>query len=299
MLAVKLLKAIEEKMAADGGALYRTLLRDEMAKLEDAYKGLDDPFRSHLGASQIGRACERELWYKFNWAHLSQGRPQMLRLWNRGHLEEGRFIALIKMVGVEFVSLDANGQQLKISDHMGHYGGSKDGHGINWPDLAPGVPALGEFKTHNDKSFEHLKSMMLREAKWEHYVQMQEYMWYDRLQWGVYMAVNKNNDEIYAELIESDPMVAKRYAERAGNIIAATFAPPKINSNPGWYQCQFCDERPVCHLNAPVEVNCRTCRFSQPWQDKTWFCHQDQTYIDPRLARQGCRKHEFKPDLVR
>lgn len=58
----------------------------------------DEP-RSHLGASLIGDDCQRKLWYQFRWITISHPEPRLKRLFNRGHLEEDRFIDYLRGIG--------------------------------------------------------------------------------------------------------------------------------------------------------------------------------------------------------
>ena len=44
--------------------------------------------RAHLGASMIGRECNRALWYGFRWATVPNFPGRVLRLFKRGHDEE-------------------------------------------------------------------------------------------------------------------------------------------------------------------------------------------------------------------
>ena len=48
-----------------------------------------DGFREHLGASVIGRECDRALWYEFRWITRAAQGGRMLRLFETGRLEEG------------------------------------------------------------------------------------------------------------------------------------------------------------------------------------------------------------------
>jgi hypothetical protein len=50
----------------------------------DAHQG----FRLHLGASLIGKPCERSLWYDFRWTTVAQHPGRLLRLFETGQLEE-------------------------------------------------------------------------------------------------------------------------------------------------------------------------------------------------------------------
>lgn len=66
----------------------------------------EDEFRRHLGASIIGRDCEREIYYSHRWASPPSFEGRVLRLFNRGHEEEPRFIKWMRMIGIEFEDID-------------------------------------------------------------------------------------------------------------------------------------------------------------------------------------------------
>lgn len=274
MKAELTLNLINEKLFQDQGTLFRHHLRDCLAKLDDAYRPTSFPFREHLGASLIGRECARELWLSFRWATLPENDGRMIRLFNRGHLEEGRFLALLLMIGCEVWQLDEHGKQFRVSGHKGHFGGSLDAviRGIpECPDLA----ILAEFKTHGEKSFVKLGTEPLREVKFEHYVQMQIYMGRNGLDRGLYLAVNKNTDELYAEIIYFDSVIYERYDQRSAMIIDSVEPPLRINESPGWYKCKFCGQADVCHGLKTPHRNCRTCRWSTPVADGKWICENE------------------------
>lgn len=282
---------------ADQGASFRIELGKAVLDCPDAYRGHEDPFRKHLGASIIGRECAREVWYSFHWCKKKMFSGRMVRLFNRGHLEEARFIAILRAIGFEVWQTDGEGKQFKISDHNGHFGGSMDGVGRGCPDIPPGLPFVQEFKTHGDKSFQKLKAEGVMASKWEHYVQMQIYMGKNGLEWGLYFAVNKNDDELHAEVLRFDPAVYQRYLDRACLIIMANEPPPKINESPGWFKCRFCDMRGICHLGEPVEVNCRTCAFSNPALEGKWRCRANSIDLDGPQQLAGCSGYTKNPAL--
>lgn len=195
----------------------------------------------------------------------------MLRLFNRGHLEEGRFIALLKMIGCEVWSHTPDGKQFRVSDHDGHMGGGLDAVVRGLPEY-PGDAVLAEFKTHNDKSFTKLLIEGVRAVKFEHYVQMQIYMGKMGLPRAIYFATNKNDDELHAEWVEFDNETFQRFMDRSGIIIRSPQAPKKINESPGWFKCKFCDEAPVCHNGVEPDHNCRTCNHVELGPEGTWIC---------------------------
>lgn len=272
------------------------------------------PFRSHLGGSMIGRQCEREIWYSFRWAKRPEHKGRILRLFGRGHLEEFRFVKYLLCVGAEVrayserlvyhdasdsystlewesdvdeqltdvtndaahvARAEAQGVRLKqwrIIDADGHFGGSLDGIASNVPGLDGDV--LLEFKTHNAKSFAKLREDKVRLAKPEHYAQMQVYMHKRQLGVALYMAVNKNDDDLYCEVVPYDQAAAVEAIEKAKRIIAAKQPPERIGKTASWFGCKFCDYKATCHYGEPTMRNCRSCQFSEPVADGKWRCNR-------------------------
>lgn len=293
LLATKTLDAIEAAIHADQGGSFRENLGRVIPHMGDAFRGKDEGFRSHMGASLIGGECARSIWYGFNWAVKPKFKGQLLRLFNRGHLEEARFIACLLTIGVQVFQQDEKGNQFRISECGGHYGGSGDGVAIGIPDVPAGQPCLLEFKTHNDKSFAKLKAEGVRSAKFEHYVQMQQYMRKMGLACALYMAVNKNNDELYGEIVMLDIAVADQFLHRAIMLVPMREAPKRINESPGFYQCKWCDDYKVCHKKEAPERNCRTCAYSFPnTNDGQWYCNKPNLMTPCALPKEkqlvGC-----------
>jgi hypothetical protein len=299
--AEKTLQAIEEALVEDQGNEFRRLLRELMPTAEDAYRTDDSPYRSHLGASLIGKDCARDLWYTFHWATAKQFEGRILRLFNRGHLEEPRFLAMLKMIGCEVWFSDDKNKQYRISAHDGHFGGGLDTVVQGVPE-APTYPMLGEFKTHGDKSFSDLVKKGVRESKLQHYIQMQLYMGGYDLPASLYMAVNKNTDELYGEIIPFDEAVHEQYTDRAEAIIQAEKPPPRLSNNPTWFQCKFCDHHAVCHTNAPPDINCRTCQWSKPGPSGAWGCYHPKYKLGPKSLNKedqlrGCKDYHLAQGL--
>lgn len=277
-LAVKTLAAIKQAMEADNGNAYKMWLGRVLPHLPDAYRQDNEPFRGHLGASSMGRECARAVWYGFRWTTPRFEEARKLRLLNRGHLEEGRFIALLLTIGCQIYQTDANGKQFRISDAGGHVGGSGDGVVMGCPDLPAGLACLSEFKTSNDKNFKKLVAEGVRASKFEHYVQIQAYMRKMGLTVALYMVVNKNDDDLYAEIVQLDPDFADRFIHRAVMIVPMHTPPDKIkNAGQGWNDCKFCDHKPVCLQGAEPARNCRTCEFAEPdITDGSWKCESKE-----------------------
>jgi hypothetical protein len=276
-------------------------LHSTAALIYQAYENdADSGNRPHLGASLIGHACERYLWMTFRWVESKKFDGRMLRLFETGQLEEARFVKNLRRIGIEVHDVDPAGGQWRVSDLGGHFGGSMDGAARGFPE-APKTWHVVEFKTHNDKSFKELLNKgSVRFAKPQHYAQMQVYMGLTGMDRAFYMAVNKNDDTLYTERVEFDPVEFVRLKARAERVINAAEPPLKISNDPSWWQCKTCDFHEHCHGTAAPQVNCRTCAHSTPKMDgdARWDC--DINEADPSLSyqRQGCVNHRYIPILL-
>lgn len=320
-IAAKTLTAIEASIEKDQGNAYRATLQRVLPHITDAYREENDGHRSHLGASIIGTECARHAWYNFRWAVKPRFEGRMLRLFNRGHLEEGRMIAALVSIGVHVIQQDEHGKQFRVSDSHGHFGGSGDGVALHLPDLSPGQAALLEFKTANEKSFnklagenwnEYVAHLLdpgkpavqfvgegVRAAKFEHYVQSNIYMRKMGLAVCLYMCANKNNDAVYAELIPLDTAIADQFTERADKLVFSETPPKKLNESPGFWKCRFCDHRGVCHKKEAPDKNCRTCAYSlpRPNGNAEWYCRLREVTIDKQTQLVGCGEYTVKKTI--
>ena len=66
-----------------------------------------DGFRAHLGASLIGKDCERALWFDFRWVTRAQHPGRLLRLFETGQLEEARLVQNLRRTGATVLEVEA------------------------------------------------------------------------------------------------------------------------------------------------------------------------------------------------
>jgi len=204
-------------------------------------------FRAHLGASLIGKDCERALWFDFRWTTVHRHPGRLLRLFETGQLEESRLVRNLRSIGATVLEVDPEtGRQIRVQAHGGHFGGSLDGIALNLPE-APKTWHVLEFKTHSAKSFNDLAAKGVRGSKAQHFAQMQTYMHLTGLTRAMYLAVCKDTDELYVERIEHDAAYAQGLLDKAQRVIFAMLPPERISHDPAWYQCRLCDHAPVCH----------------------------------------------------
>lgn len=257
----------------------------------------DEP-RPHLGASEIGRPCDRAIWYSFRWASKKKLPGRIKRLFDRGNREEEVFMRELKGIGAEVYDRDpVTGLQHRFEAIDGHFGGSCDGVARNLPE-APKSWCIVEFKTHGNKSFTDLVAKGVEESKPEHYAQMQVYMGLAELERALYLAVNKDTDELHSEWIHFDKAAFAALLERAEKIIRADEPPPGISTDPAWWQCKMCDHQNVCHGEFAAIKNCRTCVHASPAHDALWHCAAHKRNLSVAEQRIGCRSHLVLPPLV-
>ena len=258
----------------------------------------NEPARPHMGCSIIGHACDRHIWYSWRWAKAPEFEGRILRLFDTGKREEDRLARDLKDIGVELHTEDADtGKQISVSAHDGHLAGSLDGIGKGFPE-APKTWAALECKTHSAKSFGDLKKKGVKEAKPQHYVQMQMYMGLMELERAMYLAQCKDTDEIYPEWVHFDESCFNVHMARAKRLIEATEPPEKLSNDPAWYECKFCDFYELCHGQRAADMNCRTCCHASPVEEAGWHCGLMNIRLKDADQRKGCEGHLYIPPLI-
>lgn len=254
--------------------------------------------------SSLGQECERRLWYAFRWAHApEQHGGRQLRLFETGNIEEDRIVDDLRAIGAEVLAVDpVTEKQFEVSFLAGHLTGHTDGEVSRIPE-APKTPHLLECKSHNEKSFRELKRKKVAEAKPVHFAQMQIYMHGRVLDRALYVAVNKNDDEIYTERVEYDAAFALRLVAKAERVVRAETAPAKLHEDPAAkmaWACSYCPAKGVCHDADMPRRNCRTCLHATPEMDgdARWTCARHKTDLSREAQAAGCPHHLFLPTLV-
>ena len=254
-------------------------------------------FRPHLGASLIGRRCQRALWYSFRWFSPAQFSAQMLRLLARGQREEEPMSQYLKAAGLTLHQIDPQtGAQFSFSDCAGHFGGSMDGAAHKVPD-APKVWHVWENKTSGKKAFDKLVRQGVMIAKPEHWAQMQCYMHWSGMTRALYTAVCKDNDQLHIERLDYDAQAAQALVAKAQSVIDSLLPPERIG-NADSHECTWCEHVNVCHGDKAPAVNCRTCAHSSPQKNAEWSCALLKTVRPLNEQKAGCDEHRFIPQTL-
>lgn len=248
--------------------------------------------RTHLGASEVGEDCLRQIWYRWRWIKAQVFDASMLRLFNRGHLEEPRFIRWLSAAGWKIQPINPQtGKQWVFAEHGGHYGGSTDG--VAWhPVYFPQEYIILEFKTHNQKSFEKLVKEGVQKSKPKHYAQMSNYGAKFNCRYGLYVATNKNTDKIHPEVVALNSELASGLTERARYVITANQPPPRMASaSPTFYKCKSCEMLGVCYYRELPDKNCRSCKFAVAADNAEWYCQGWRSNIPKDVIPVGCENY--------
>lgn len=207
--------------------------------------------------------------------------------------------------------------QWRISDVNGHFGGSTDGEAVAPFDIPVlefipgrgmvdetgeviphGTKFLLEFKTHNTKSFVNLVTEGVKVSKPIHWTQMQIYMHKRGYKFALYMAINKNDDDLHIEIVRYDPEEGPKLVEKAARVIYATHVPNRIGKHASWIDCKWCDFSKICHYGdqSLIDRNCRTCVNSVPVDDGQWHCKKWDAIIPVDAVLLGCESHKVITD---
>ena len=245
-------------------------------------KKAEDFRRDHLGASLIGRECERSIWYSFRWCVKPSFDGRMLRLFDTGKLAEERIFSELEGIGIKVFHKQ---KELRVF-HC--FGGSVDAFGRGFSESIG--DHIIEVKTHSQKSFDDLVRNGVKESKPDHYAQMTVYMGAGVVSRAYYMAINKNTDEIYSERIKFDKDFYNFLVEKARRIIDSPTPCMKTES----FKCKFCDYSEVCGGGSQkIEVSCRTCCHFTPF-----LCEKSGKGLTFEEQKKGCKNHLFIPMLI-
>lgn len=264
---------------------------EKMLKIEKLIEGrlIEGKPRAHLGASELGEECRRKLWYTFRWVKFQMFEPRTLRLFQRGHNEEPIIIKDLKAAGVKVLST-----QESASFCSGYGGASNDGIIRKLPGFKR-LRGILECKTANDANFSKYKIKGVRGVDSNYYGQSVVYMHLFKVDYTLFVMVNKNNDERYYEIIKPNEEFAKGLIKKAKHIIMSEKPPMEISDDINYYRCgpKWCHFREVCRFGHSPNRNCRTCNNVDLVGNGSWVCSKNGKVLDYDAQLKGCKKHKM------
>ena len=292
----------KQAVSLDAPGVAKALAKRILEEIDEyCVRTYDGGHRSHLGASLIGRECKRYLWYVFRWCLHEKTTGRQQRLFNRGHREEARFIEWLEGIGfkVWFENRDEGPNekgefpQYRISDVMGHFGGSLDGIAVLPERYGIAEPVLLEFKTNGTGAgFNKLADDGMPIAKPEHFAQTSTYGKKYNFRYCVYLNINKNDDSLHIEVVKLNHNLGEQMIMKAEQIILSQTPPARLSDNPTFHKCGYCHMKEVCHKGAVVEVNCRSCAFARPVENAEWFCEVHNGNIPKDFIAKACPSYK-------
>jgi hypothetical protein len=217
----------------------------------------------------------------------------MLRLFGTGHWQENRIVEDLKRAGFQvWEKDDSSGDQFQFIDVTGHFITKLDGVLKGYPGCAAKAHVL-EIKTHNKNSFSSVVKHGVQKSKPEHYAQVQSSMMLSGMSRTVYVALCKDDEQIYVEHIHEDKITQKTLSTRIIKLVEARLRPAGISEEPLTSKmCMFCDVKEVCAgVKSPVRT-CRSCRASCAIENGEWRCELHDKILSKDEQRAACLEYE-------
>jgi hypothetical protein len=274
--------------------------------LDQALVNENEPYRAHLGFSQIGNEDERKLWLQFRWCFPAGLPGRVLRLFDLGNRIEDQIAEnLGKVEGIEIHATDKKGKPFARSTLGGHFAGSIDGIVRGVMADRPDQRMILEVKSANDKRFKDLVSRgTYRSWSKEYSVQIDCYMSMFKTPYTLVVVCNKNTSDIYTEIIEEQPEVFDEMKTKAEYLLNSE-RPPDLLYPPTDHRIKSFmtphQQRVYLGKELPPDINCRNCRFSKvvvEGEDAPWVCTRTNKPLSVEQQRKGGKKHQWIPHLV-
>jgi|WetSurMetagenome_2_1015567.scaffolds.fasta_scaffold03341_18 hypothetical protein len=298
----------------------RTLLKIDSAI--EQKKALEKQ-RNYLGMSQIGDECWRKLFYSFRNAEKKEWTEKGIKAIEDGFLQEGvmafrlRLLPFIELhtnisntvnnvLGIRIIAPGDDNDQIGFRLLLDHFSGHIDGV-IRGIIEAPGTWHIWEHKSVNDIKFNKLqKSRQERGEKqalyeWDiiYYAQAQIYMHCAELT-RHYLTVTTPGGRSYISIrTEYNRKYAESIIEKAKSIIFDNWTiPARLSESREYFSCKWCEFQKICHDKNFPQVNCQTCRYSDPVQGGQRKCLLKDKIIDPTILCLDCISHIYNPALI-
>lgn len=223
---------------------------------EAASASRDSP-RNYLGMSRIGERCARKLWYAFRGYSPAPLEGRAAMIFDLGNRVEDAVLHWLDAAGYR-----VEDAQREFSAHAGMFRGHCDGiiHGVT------SRPHILEIKSANDRRFKAFQREGIRSVSPVYYCQAQCYMGYAGLERALFVVMNKNTCELYAERVHFSREDFEALHARAHAIITANDPPerpPDHRDSAGEDAqiCAWCDFHAVCLSGEAVQTvpSCGCC----------------------------------------
>lgn len=209
-------------MGAITDLIYQSILEKKQNETE----------RGYLGFSEIGNPCLRYLWIKYHYPQLKEPMSEkQAAIFENGHWVERKLIQQMRDSGIIIT-----GQQKEASYFDGQFKGHIEGFFENHPEYGK-IPF--EIKGLNQTSFKELVKKEAKAKFYNYYVQAQINMYSHEFDKLVFIAENKNNQDLYEEVVLLDTDCVQETLNKAERVLFGPI-PQMLSSRRDWWQCCSC-----------------------------------------------------------
>lgn len=239
--------------------------------------------RQYIGASIVGTPCDAMLAYNLRGFPNDEPEPRLKRIFSFGNMLEDFVVKDMKQkADVRVWEVDPlTSRQHTYESWGGHVVCHTDG----LVDLGDDEMRILEIKSMNDASFSKFKKSGVKHSHPRYFAQVQMMMGMANVQESFFIAINKNNSEYHAEIVEYDEFEYAHIRERIERAIGGTAR--KVSKDSTDWRCRGCFKAGVCWNGREVPKQCSTCTFATARPDGAWHC----TVLDDE-AREVCSKYE-------
>jgi hypothetical protein len=274
------------------------LLADQIADDIEKAGAIPGRYSWRVKASQLAGDCLAQQWYAFRWVRKLPIGAQLARIFEFGKRREDVFVELLRKAGWTVLDVDPSRAhtrfpQWRVVDLDGHLSAYIDAK-VSHPVFTDGALWLGEFKTMNKQKFALLTSKKaIQSVSAEYYGQVCIYMRKKGLPYTLLLVECKDNQEIYIEIIPANNEYADKLLHYGDTIRSTRIRPSRVAESPAFHVCKMCDFMNICHMGAPVDVNCRSCVSAEAAPDGQFYCTRWRAIIPNEQAiMQACAYHE-------
>lgn len=207
--------------------------------IEKQQESIVDDVRYYIGASSIGSDCLRQIWYEYKGTPSSGVPTKTRRAWAIGKTLEGLVLDWLEAAGITLVRTWWELKSAKVKIFKGHL----DAVWIKKDEAF----AIIEVKTAKDSIYKTFVSKGVKACNPQYYAQIQSYMGMSGIESAYILVLNKDNSELYDELVTFDEEFYKGLEDKALMISQSNIEPPKVNGSPYWWQCKICKFNKECH----------------------------------------------------
>ena len=121
---------------------------------------------------------------------------------------------------------------------------------------------------------------------------------------AIAIVYNKNNSDLYTEIVEFDRDLFDTLMDKAKNVLLSESPPENYIPETDYrIRSYMTPAQQASYLGRalPAKIHCRSCRFAKVDIDKEdahWHCTQHDKKINTDRQTKGCNRHNYIPELI-